>query len=388
MRKFRWILLILWSIFLPVGHLSAQVQSDEWMSAAEYAFGQSVTFELEGNTAVSIQSVTLIINTPTFLNPVSVQADEWESVDDDVVIISRSISSKALKLPPFSTVIYWWEIETEDETISIPARSFFYEDDRFDWHVLDDDRWHVHWTGENDLGDIGLQALQVSQESIDVLLKTDDDFPIHLYIYPSSAELRAAFLLNDLDWTGDIWDLPSEVVLVTAVNPLTAVDDLSQSVPYQLTQFWFNQINAEDFPMWLREGVARGMIPGWQKSALVKTAVAEGNTILISDLCEQFPSTNADANLASAQSAAFVTFLRNKYGDDSVQTLIAAYADGVNCENGVVQTLEKSLDSLDREWLKEYRSYPLLIQFVIDNSLWFLLILFMMCLTGFLVWKI
>jgi hypothetical protein len=381
--KFPWILLILWSISLPTGHLSAQDQADVWLSSADYAFGQSVTFTLEGETAVSIQSITLIINTPTFSNPVSVQADEWESIDG-VVKVSRSISSKALKLPPFSTAIYWWEVETENETFSIPARSFFYEDDRFDWLQVADDRLQVYWTGEDDLGRIGLQVLQENQARIDDFFETDDDFPVNLYIYPSSAELRAAFLLNDLDWAGDVTDLPSEVVMVTAVNPKTAVNDLQQAVPYALTKFW---LKADTIPVWLREGVAREMTPGWVASGLVETAVSNETAIPFSDLCQRFPETKADANLATAQSAAFVTYLRTKYGDQAIQQLINAFADGANCNDGAVQALDKPLDSLNREWLKEYRSYPLLIQFVIDNSLWFLLILFVV-FTGFLIWKI
>lgn len=379
-------------VVLCVFPVKAQETATGWVSSASYTFRDSVEFELVGETAVNIEQISLIIDSPSLNNPISVLA-ELRKNEDNLVFASGAVSPLALELLPFTTVIYWWEIEFEGETVVIPAQSFVYEDDRLVWQTLDAEPWHIHWTGnEADFGRIGLQIAQESQGRLGAILTTDEMLPINIYIYPSFADLRAAFRLNGLrEWAGDVTDEVPEVVMVTAVNPRTAASDLQQSIPYALTKFWLYQqagANFEAIPFWLREGLAEGMVPVAVEDVGLETAVNNQSTIPFSQLCDTFPTTGSDVNLATAQSVDFVQFLQTQFGDRSIQLLVDAYADGATCDEGVELVVDKSLDTLNQDWLKTVRSYPLVVQFVIDNSMWFLLILFMGFITGFLVWKL
>ncbi len=372
--------------------VKAQETATEWVSSASYTFRDSVDFELVGETAVLIEQISLIIDSPSLTNPISIVADSRKN-ENNLVHASGSVSPVALELLPFTTVVYWWEIEFEDEKVFIPAQSFVYKDDRLVWQSLDVEPWHIYWTGNDaDLGSIGLQIAQESQSRLDAVLVTDDTLPVDVYIYPSFADMRAAFRLNGLrEWAGKVTDPLPEVVMVTAVNPRTAASDLQQSIPYALTKFWLYQQtrgNYDALPFWLREGLAVGMVPEAMEKVALETAVNNQSTIPFSQLCDDFPTDGSDANPAVQQSVDFVQFLQTQYGDQTVQALVDAYANGAACDEGVAQVTGKPLNTVNQEWLKTVRSFPLVVQFVIDNSVWFLLILFMIVITGFLVWKI
>ncbi len=379
-------------VVLCIVPVKAQETAREWVSSASYTFRESVNFELAGETAVPIEEITLLINSQSLTNPYFVRINSWE-VEDNVVRISYPVAPSTLQLLPFTTVIYWWEIKFKDETAVIPAQSFVYEDDRLVWQSLDADPWHIYWTGNDaDLGSIGLQIAQESQSRLGAVLAVDDSLPVHVYIYPSFADMRAAFRLNGLkEWAGKVTDPLPEVVMVTAVNPRTAASDLQQSIPYALTKFWLYQQTRGKYnalPFWLREGVAVGMMPAAAEKVELETAVNNQSTIPFSQLCNDFPTTGSDAVPAVQQSVDFVHFLQTQYGDRTVQALVDAYANGAACDEGIRQVLGKSLNTVNQEWLKTVRSYPPVMQFVIDNSAWFLLILFVILITGFLVWKI
>ena len=381
-------------IILFAGQLAAQEAAGQWISSAAYAFGQSVTFELVGETAVSLAEADLIFQVPGITNPVSVPVPVSE-MSDNQLFLQKSITPASLKLAPFVTITYWWELTLVDgSVINVPAQSLFYEDDRLAWQSLDEDGGHVYWTGNDlDLGRVGLQILQDSRRRLETVLTLDEAVPVHLYIYPSSADLRAAFRLNGLDWAGDMTDPPLPVLLVTAVNSRTAATDLQQSIPYALTRFWLSQQTGDhygDVPLWLREGLAAGMAPGGKVTmeGVLETAVNNQSTISFTQLCHDFPTSGIHSATAVAQSVDFVQYLQTQFGSQTVQDLVNVYADGQDCLIGVNHVVGKSLSMLNQDWLQTVRSYPLIVQFMIDNGVWFLLILFMIFIMGFLVWKI
>ena len=70
----------------------------------------------------------------------------------------------------------------------------------------------------------------------------------------------------------------------------------------------------------------------------------------ISDLCDTFPLDASGAYLAYAESQSFVRFVRDLYGAPALLQLASAYADGLNCDEGVVRALGTSLASLETRW--------------------------------------
>ena len=66
-----------------------------------------------------------------------------------------------------------------------------------------------------------------------------------------------------------------------------------------------------------------------------------------------FPADGELALLAYAQSDAFVDYIQAQYGVSGLQSLIYAYDQGVSCERGVEMALGLSLETLERNWLRD-----------------------------------
>ena len=81
-----------------------------------------------------------------------------------------------------------------------------------------------------------------------------------------------------------------------------------------------------------------------------------------------------------------VDYILERYGDQALAELISSYANGVECESAVIQTIDITLDDLEEEWLdsQQVRSMP--GQFFADFGLWLLILLASVGLTGLLVW--
>ncbi len=67
-------------------------------------------------------------------------------------------------------------------------------------------------------------------------------------------------------------------------------------------------------------------------------------------LCQSFPSDPGQALLAYAQSASFTQFLHDQFGEPGFNRMMAAYASGLNCEQGIEEALGASLASLEESW--------------------------------------
>ena len=57
--------------------------------------------------------------------------------------------------------------------------------------------------------------------------------------------------------------------------------------------------------------------------------------------------------LAYAESASFTQYLLKRYGRATIHTLVLTYANGVGCNEGVVQVLGEPLPLLMRDWQRQ-----------------------------------
>jgi hypothetical protein len=63
-----------------------------------------------------------------------------------------------------------------------------------------------------------------------------------------------------------------------------------------------------------------------------------------------------DAALAYAQSASVVHYIAERYGASQLSALVAAYANGLSCDEGVRLALGISLSELENQWLRNLAS--------------------------------
>ncbi len=382
-RKIFWVVGIALLGLLWPSLAAAQSDASAWSVQASYEFGQTMLFQLTAENPDPIEQVTLFVSTPEFPSAYSVTKNVAPARQ---IAVSQEMDLAQVRLAPFTTVTYWWVLETAVGDIILPEKTIIYEDDQFEWRQLENDEIVVHWTGDDSaLGQLALDTIDASLDRLSGWFPPDDNPPddkliLNLYLYPSSADLRAALRLTGRDWVGAHAHPDLGVILVTAVNVRTAATDLQQSIPHELVHFLLYQAagsNYDNVPLWFNEGLASFVetVPNPSYEALMATAVANQTTIPFADLCQTFPSVAERALLAYAQSESLISYIQSRYGERALANMITVYADGADCVSGVSRVLSHSLDDLNRDWLHQQQPRSPLAQFWLDNSLWLLLLL-------------
>lgn len=386
------VLLIGTAVFFWAAHpLRAQTEG-EWQAEADYAFGQVMTFYLTGVSDETAVRATLFFQAPEFDNTFVADAP---LADGRYVDLRHQVDLSRVRLAPFTTVTYWWVLETADgQKTTLPEQTVTYKDDQFSWQELVQGSVQAHWTGDDlDLGQLALDVVAETLPRWQAIAPLPEDVAFNLYLYPSSADLRAALRLTGRDWVGAHAHPELGVLLVTAVNSRTAAADLRQSIPHEMTHFLLYESLGEvayaNLPVWLNEGLATMMEanPNPNYGVVLETAVANQQTIPFADLCRRFPIPEDQAVLAYAQSDSLTRFIRERYGNDALQTMLAAYADGVDCSTGVERATGLSLVELEKIWLAAQQPRSPLAQFLQQNTLWLLLLMGGFLMSGLLIWQ-
>ena len=92
-------------------------------------------------------------------------------------------------------------------------------------------------------------------------------------------------------------------------------------------------------------------------------------------LCHTFPRQGDQVRLAYAQSASVVRFIQETYGHSAVRELVAAYDNGLNCQEGVRKALEFSLSRLESQWRESLGSRSISTAQLRRVAPWLLLLL-------------
>lgn len=375
-QSFRWLSpLFLLTCFLLFAGQPAVAQSN-FSSTAVLAYGQTVAFRLEGEVAGSVDQVVLFLQVVGGERPSSIQVVRVSQTNGQLVA-EVDVDPVEAALPPFADVRFWWELQTADQTITVPEVTFFYGDNRFTWRELTAGDVVVHWTGNDaSLGQVAADIVAQSRATLDDILPPTAVSPLSVYIYPSTGDLRTGLRLAGRDWQNGHTDPALGVLLVTAVNPLTAATELNQSIPHELTHLRLHRLAAGgELPFWYEEGMAllaEGSLVG---EGVLATAVANETTLPLLNLCVAFPEDADSVELALAQSVSLLRHIRAQFGDQALRQLATAYLGGASCETGLTQTLDMSLAQLNVEWLAAESPQPAWQTFLTENGLWLLLVL-------------
>ncbi len=384
--RFALAFVVLFASFILTTTISAQGTSAQ--SSADYAFGQVINFHLNLDDPDAVEQVTLFFKAPelenTYVAIIEPVADE----------LTYPVDLNQVRLAPFTNVTYWWQIENKDGAAELtPEQTFVYVDDQFEWHTLTQNDIDVSWTGEDvALGQLGQDIVSETQPLLASLVPNAPSSGFDLYIYPSSADLRAALRLTGRDWVGAHAHPELGVLLVTAVNSRTAASDLRQSIPHEMVHFYLYQVlgvNYDNLPLWFNEGLASLVEPNPNPNyALVlETAVANQSTIPFAQLCQRFPQAEDQAVLAYAQSLSLLEFIQDRYGNSGIQQLIAAYANGGDCDSGVEQALEISMLELEQGWLQSQQVRSPMAQFFLENGVWLVMLIGGFVIMGLVIFK-
>lgn len=364
-----------------------QAQGGRFTSEAEVVFGQRIDFTLTGMTDLPVTAVTLTIQ-PAGQAESHVAAVPFAQAADGALTAVFPLPPQQVRLSPLTTLTYAWQIQTATgEWIEVPAKAVAYEDDRFEWKQLTAvtglpvTSVTVRWTDDSlTTGETASRLVAETVQRLQPVLPIASGTPIPVLVYPSSADLRAALRLNGHEWTGQHADPGLGLVMVTAVNPRTAAEELGRNLPHELSHYLLYQAAGpayDEMPYWFKEGLAvwaEDEQGGKEEQAmLVATAVANQATISLVSLCGPGPFT--DEALAAAQSASLVQYVQRRYGERGLSGLADAFIAGEDCATAVPAGLGQSLAELEVSWLAAQQPQPPWQRFLTENALWFLLLL-------------
>ncbi|HRQ41711.1 MAG TPA: hypothetical protein PLD25_27640 [Chloroflexota bacterium] len=360
--------LFLW-LALAVG---VGAQGGQFTSEATATFGQRLVFTLTAVTDTPLTAVSLTMqpaNSPPYSEtviPTQLADGRWQA---HVVVEPQSAG-----LSPYATITYEWLVTMgDDETVTVPAQTITYQDDRFAWKKIEQPAAGtavtIFWPGDSDKP--GREAFSLAQETaaqLQTILPLPPGTPLPVFLYPSTADLRAALRLNGHDWAQGHTDPALAVVLVTAVNDKTAAADLRGPLPHEIAHFWLYQAAGPqyaDIPYWFKEGLAVWLGGG---PAYLPTAAP----LPLADLCQaELPVSDESA---AVQSGALVQYVEEQYGRAALAELATAFVAGADCDTAVPIALGISVAELERAWLNNSQSQPTAVHFVQKHGVWLLLL--------------
>jgi hypothetical protein len=264
-------------------------------------------------------------------------------------------------VPPFATIIYWWELYDAAGRHKVSEKlEHYYADNRYDWNRIETQRegvnWSIYWVqGDVSFGQTALNIAVKSLNDIERELKSDRPSQIRIFIYPSEKDLRSALNLAGYEWAGGQARPELGAILIGIPNDLTAPSQMQRAIPHELTHLLVYEATdhlLDGVPPWLNEGLAtlNERLPDPDYPVLVEQAMNQGRLIPLEALCAPFPQDESTARLSYAQSASVVEYLRQTYGSQVIRDLLAVYADNANCEAGVIRVLGTNLKGLDSAW--------------------------------------
>ena len=341
---------------LASAHLAPTHQLDHTAvisNAALVSYPEKVTFQLELDPAVTIVDATLTydvvqdscVDVSTRV-PVEVEGSmlEWEWV------MIRSGN------PPPGTELWWqWELTSDQgETYTTPRQTLTFSDDRFEWQTVRDDNITLHWYAGEEVGPLLLEAavegLQLLEQDLGIELQED----VTLFIYGSAEDMREAVLYVQ-DWAGGVAFSEYNTILI-GVPPRIAEDWGRDTVRHELAHLVTGQYGRSCVgghrPTWLEEGLAMYAEgePSDQVNSDLETAVRNNSFIPLRSLNGAFPAHGADASTAYSQSHSVISFLREAYGKESIQSLILLLAAGEGYDDALEQIYGFNVDGLEGAW--------------------------------------
>jgi hypothetical protein len=326
----------------------------------DYKFGEQITFMATIEADPAVKEVLLFFRPD---GPYDTHT-QWVPIDaSGRAVYIHELSQDSL--PPFSTVHYWFQLETTSGEAQVSSSdSFFYEDNRFEWRSIQDPPFRVHWyTGDAifaqkvaDTAHTGLRQLSgiLSDESFDLASGLAEK-NLDIYIYSTISDLQSALAIGGPSWIAGHADPELGVALVSLPPGPEQTLEMERQVPHEIAHILLYTRFGPGYhslPVWLNEGMASvtELYPNLNYQTLLSSAVENNTLIPMKDLCQGFPAGASRVIQAYAEAAGFTRYLIQEYGNRDLRSLFQAYADGKSCQRGVEEVYGVPLEQLEREW--------------------------------------
>lgn len=343
-------------IFTLAGTPLAFAQSDQVVieTAVDYQYGGSIDFY------AGIKSEADVARATVFFRPFGSSRTEVLEAELSVLKITRAVAVqdlRAVPLPPFAPVEYWWQVDFTDGSVEKTAPAVFeYTDNRFSWKANAQPPLTVHWV-EGDLA-FGQAALDIAYEAFDrshreLLLPGPPKLDV--YIYPTASDLEAGLRLGGQTRVQGHAEPSLGVVLVVASSTPEGRLDLERSLPHEITHVLLYHRMGDQYdnlPLWLSEGLStlQEQAPDPEYRLALEEAAEADRLLPFETLCSAAPFSGEQARLAYAQSASMVRYLNDIYGVGATAALLDTYHEPVSCLGGIERVFRRSPAQLETEW--------------------------------------
>lgn len=319
-----------------------------------YTFGESLTIEAEITTELPIQEVKILLQPAAGIHQV---AGEATLTAPGLVSYTLDLSNNFLGL--FADVTYEFQVTLEGgETLTSPEYSFYFEDNRWAWRSLKSDVFEIYWyTGDTDFGGKILNTAIDGLERIRLQVDVPAPEALRYYVYATPQELRSALQLSGeagSQIAGHADPARNKVMVSLAPGPAETLE-MKRQVPHELLHVLLYQKLGTGYarlPRWLNEGLASTaeLFPNPDYPLLLEKAYERQALLPFASLCQSFPVDAANFQLAYAQASSFTWYLQGRFGASGIEALLAAYADGLDCEHGAETALGEGLSTLELDW--------------------------------------
>lgn len=271
------------------------------------------------------------------------------------VAIEHRVDFREGELPPGIDLRYRWRLIGDDGVaVETAEASVPWRDDRFAWDTFAGERAVVHAYGGDDR--FNRAILETTEDEI---ARLEDLYgaplaePVRVWIYATMDDLAGALRPNSETWVAGA-AYPRLGLILAVIAPGDRAE-AARVIPHEVSHLVLDRATGNPFsepPAWLDEGLAVSQERGDDAPylALARQGLLDQDTQSLPALAGAFPYDPDGAQLAYAQSLSVVAFIRDRYGDDGLERLIAAFRQPVTVEAAVREALGVSLAELETGW--------------------------------------
>jgi hypothetical protein len=246
-------------------------------------------------------------------------------------------------------------------SFTTPRQSLTFTDDRFTWRTVTAQGIQLHWYR----GDVGPTLLEAAVAGLnrlqgDMGIELQDG--VQFFIYGSAEDMRQAVLYIQ-DWAGGVAFSDYNIILI-GVPPNMAATWGSSTVRHELVHLVVGQFGRSCIgghrPTWLEEGLAVYAEGEPQDSILndIEQGLSDNSFAPLRSLNGAFPAHDAAAGVAYSQSYSVVNFMLETYGQEKMQALLLALAEGAGYDEALQQVYGFNVDGLELAWREAMGAPP------------------------------
>ncbi len=249
----------------------------------------------------------------------------------------------------------WYQVVLESgEVVTTPEERLLYVDKALQWEELVSDRVTLYWHGraQSQADDL----LAAAEEVIDRLAAEMGVPPpdsVAIWVYNNERDMARATSTRSESYDARVTTLGMAMDGGTLLL-LGSHRDVRQTLAHELCHVVVGLATDNPFieiPRWLDEGLAmnaEGELPRDNQRAL-QTAIA-GDTLLTLRSMTSYSGDPQLVNLYYGQAHSIVAFMLETYGRETMQELLAVFAEGQRQDLALERVLGYGLDELESRW--------------------------------------